>query len=1450
MTFSRISKAVIKTSTDAVKEGSTLTTTVETKNVTPGTTLFWTLTGRSIDDKDLAKGELRGSGRVSRNGSFSFSHLFSEDLTTEGDEKLIISLFADKSLKQPIAETAVALLDSSTSPKITPAYNLKPSTTSVKEGDTFTTTVETKNVTPGTTLFWAINGKNIDANDFSKGSLTGSGIVSKNGSFSFSHALTDDGLKEGNEQLTIGLFTDSSLSNAVAKTAVTIADGSSSTPVATPAYNLKPSTTSVKEGDTFTTTVETKNVTPGTTLFWAINGKNIDANDFSKGSLTGSGIVSKNGSFSFSHALTDDGLKEGNEQLTIGLFTDSSLSNAVAKTAVTIADGSSSTPVATPAYNLKPSTTSVKEGDTFTTTVETKNVTPGTTLFWAINGKNIDANDFSKGSLTGSGIVSKNGSFSFSHALTDDGLKEGNEQLTIGLFTDSSLSNAVAKTAVTIADGSSSTPVATPAYNLKPSTTSVKEGDTFTTTVETKNVTPGTTLFWAINGKNIDANDFSKGSLTGSGIVSKNGSFSFSHALTDDGLKEGNEQLTIGLFTDSSLSNAVAKTAVTIADGSSSTPVATPAYNLKPSTTSVKEGDTFTTTVETKNVTPGTTLFWAINGKNIDANDFSKGSLTGSGIVSKNGSFSFSHALTDDGLKEGNEQLTIGLFTDSSLSNAVAKTAVTIADATSQGVTIKSADKIKEGQTLFSKGKATGLNGQTIFLASEGTNITKSDFSNKSHVVKTSVDANGKFSFKQFINKDLLTEGPETLIIRAFEDSNLTKPLGSSNPITIADTSKQTSYPGNWSTVGKDSVFHRGFNVLIPGPVTIIVDGQNGQSVQASLYGSSNYSKGRIKPIARKTDAAGNIEFTFDVTAAHLKHGNNYRLGIAGGPQNNKGTYEIRLPEQQTLLNKFTKQRVRLGTGDVWRTTTEQSAFYQDLLASKKGLSSVLGTRISCIDTHKFKLYNVQDLSCLGTKTKTGLLTPGDAKTVTDFGFKNYLYPLPAELKINQDILVGNFKNYEFKDENGATQNTLAHPNKKLKLRAITNGPNETEAAQKQIQALGLKSEVLSPNQLLITKPVKSKQLLKLGSIEEIIGIEAAFGVSGLDNGNSRAAHNAENVQTEDWDGNGLIDGNEDDIDNNGNVTSNLGVSGRGITVGIRDSNVKPHPDLSFSRDFAPPDTIIGGNVVSDHGTHVAGTVASSGSNGPSSAGSRYDRGLSPGALIHDNPNGYSDAEIRLLNTGSVDIINESRTFDLNGSYSGASQIRDQLTTGEAGIDGIPYVTSAGNNGSGAQRGAQWNFYSLNKQTKNPLLVANLSSSGVVAAGSALGPFHDNRIGPTISAIGSNINSTAISGTGNFFYNQYTGTSMSAPMVSGAIPLILQAYQDNYLTQYGYQLDDHRPVAALTKAILVNTADDMRGPQRARAELIDASGTAGQTGRATIGPDYFTGFGRLNVATQ
>ena len=112
----KTSKAKLNTSAGSLEEGNGLTTTVETKNVNPGATLFWTLTGQGIDASDLWEGELTGSGTVLQNGSFSFSHFFAEDLSTEGNEKLLISLFADKSLKSQIAETTVDILDSSTNP--------------------------------------------------------------------------------------------------------------------------------------------------------------------------------------------------------------------------------------------------------------------------------------------------------------------------------------------------------------------------------------------------------------------------------------------------------------------------------------------------------------------------------------------------------------------------------------------------------------------------------------------------------------------------------------------------------------------------------------------------------------------------------------------------------------------------------------------------------------------------------------------------------------------------------------------------------------------------------------------------------------------------------------------------------------------------------------------------------------------------------------------------------------------------------------------------------------------------------------------------------------------------------------------------------------------------------------------------------------------------------------
>ena len=149
----KLSKAEIGTSAKSLKEGDTLVTTVSTKNVKAGTTLYWTLSGKGISATDFDKGDLKGSGIVSRTGSFAFKHALSPDRTTEGDEKLIITLFSDRSLRTPIAETVVAILDSSTASRVplaTPSYELAPSSTSLTEGDILTTTVNTKNVKAGT----------------------------------------------------------------------------------------------------------------------------------------------------------------------------------------------------------------------------------------------------------------------------------------------------------------------------------------------------------------------------------------------------------------------------------------------------------------------------------------------------------------------------------------------------------------------------------------------------------------------------------------------------------------------------------------------------------------------------------------------------------------------------------------------------------------------------------------------------------------------------------------------------------------------------------------------------------------------------------------------------------------------------------------------------------------------------------------------------------------------------------------------------------------------------------------------------------------------------------------------------------------------------------------------------------------------------------------------------
>jgi len=213
-------------SSDNLNEGFTLTTTVATTNVLSGTTLYWSVGGTGIYASDFSSGALTGSGVLGTDGKFSFTHMASNDLTTEGDETLQIKLFTDSARTSQVGSTAsVTLKDSSLTPA--PTYVVTPSSRSNNEGSTLATTVATTNVASGTTLYWSVGGTGVTAADFSAGTLTGSGVVGTDGKFYFAHTFANDLASEGDETLQIKLFTDSArIFEIGSTTTVTVKDTS------------------------------------------------------------------------------------------------------------------------------------------------------------------------------------------------------------------------------------------------------------------------------------------------------------------------------------------------------------------------------------------------------------------------------------------------------------------------------------------------------------------------------------------------------------------------------------------------------------------------------------------------------------------------------------------------------------------------------------------------------------------------------------------------------------------------------------------------------------------------------------------------------------------------------------------------------------------------------------------------------------------------------------------------------------------------------------------------------------------------------------------------------------------------------------------------------------------------------------------------------------------------
>ncbi len=263
-------------------------------------------------------------------------------------------------------------------------------------------------------------------------------------------------------------------------------------------------------------------------------------------------------------------------------------------------------------------------------------------------------------------------------------------------------------------------------------------------------------------------------------------------------------------------------------------------------------------------------------------------------------------------------------------------------------------------------------------------------------------------------------------------------------------------------------------------------------------------------------------------------------------------------------------------------------------------------------------------------------------------------------------------------------------------------------------------------------------------------------------------------------------------------------VSGHNVTVAVLDTGINGlHPDLSGKVvqnvrladvqsapiTFVNPVTVENlqnSDPVAGHGTFVSGIIAGSGS----SSGGRYS-GVAPGARLLGLSAGDVDLTHvlsgfdYLLDRGpsySVKVVNCS--FSANSVYDTNDPVN--IATKMLTDRGVNIVFSAGNTGPSNS--------SMNPYATAPWVVGvgATDQNGVLASFSSRGTFGSDASptlvapGANVASIRSTVSTTSVGGVAGAdqsrltpgelpFYTTANGTSFSAPQVSGAIAMMLEA---------------------------------------------------------------------------
>ena len=263
-------------------------------------------------------------------------------------------------------------------------------------------------------------------------------------------------------------------------------------------------------------------------------------------------------------------------------------------------------------------------------------------------------------------------------------------------------------------------------------------------------------------------------------------------------------------------------------------------------------------------------------------------------------------------------------------------------------------------------------------------------------------------------------------------------------------------------------------------------------------------------------------------------------------------------------------------------------------------------------------------------------------------------------------------------------------------------------------------------------------------------------------------------------------------------------VSGSGVVVAVLDSGISAHTALNGH--ILASVSMISGAATADaygHGTHVAGIIAGQ----PTNVTPLYTGGIAPGAQIvsvkvlgDDGVGLTSDVvaginwvinhkaqyNIRIMNLSLGHAITEPMAFDpLDIAVMHAYQagIVVVAAAGNAGklADGTPVlggIASPGNSPFAITVGAINTFATVDRaddqvttySSRGPTKYDNIAKPDLAAPGNKIISLEAQN-----SWIPTNYPTEHIAGSGSNGYLRMSGTSMAAPMVSGAAALLLSA---------------------------------------------------------------------------